>query len=76
MKSKFTDTEYLTAVKFAGPPGISAFETGCLKDFVEWALYPTFPSPVRRIYDRASKVLPEDLWLGRIPNHRAPANEG
>jgi transcription initiation factor IIF auxiliary subunit len=26
-----------------------------LIDFVEWALHRTFPSPVRRIYDRASK---------------------
>jgi transcription initiation factor IIF auxiliary subunit len=24
-------------------------------DFVEWTLHPTFPNPIRRIYDRSSK---------------------
>ena len=26
-----------------------------LIDFVEWTLHPTFPNPIRRIHDRASK---------------------
>ena len=45
-----------------------------LIDFVEWTLHPTFPNPVRKIHDRASKFRLE-TWLGGIPYCRTGADE-
>lgn len=35
-----------------------------LIDFVEWVLHPTFPNPIRRISDRASKFRLETAGWG------------
>jgi transcription initiation factor IIF auxiliary subunit len=36
-------------------------------EFVEWALHPTFPNPVRRVRDRASKFRLETGGWGVFP---------
>lgn len=36
-------------------------------DFVEWTLHPTFPNPVRKIYDRESKFRLNTAGWGVFP---------